>query len=521
MGDIGVLIVVAYIIAMLGIGYVSIRRTKTVGDFFISNRSLGPWMSAFAYGTTYFSAVLFVGYAGSLGWGFGLNVMWIAVGNAVVGSFLAWLVLANPTRRMTARLNALTLPEFLGARYDSRFLKAFAAIIIFIFLVPYSSSVYMGLGFLFNSILGIAYVPALVFVAVLTGVYLAMGGYFAIAISDFIRGIVELFGVILMVLFLTHKQDGFLAATSALTLPANLPSLAGKAGQIPGWMTLASLVVVTSLGPWAMPQMVQKFYSIRSTLDIKRAMIIASIFAVVIAFGAYYTGALTHLFFTPETLPMAANGKPDMDMIMPTFIVSQTPPAVQMVILLLILSASMSSLSSLVLVSSAAISVDLMGALQGEQSKMRQSVGAMRALCLAFVGISLWIALNKPALIMQLMVVSWGLLAGAFLAPYLYGLFWKGASRAGATVSLFTGIAVCLIVWVIAGLKLQPPGGSLADFFGAAKKGIPLAGALAMVFPLVVMPIVSKLTAKPPQADIDRAFGAADETAEEAAEAER
>ena len=515
------LIVVAYIIVMLGIGYWSIRRTKTVGDFFISNRSLGPWMSAFAYGTTYFSAVIFVGYAGKLGWGYGLNTMWIVIGNALVGSFLAWAILAKPTRNMTARLQALTLPDFLGARYGSRFLKAFAALIIFIFLVPYSSSVYMGLGFLFEKILHLEYTSALVFVAVLTGVYLAMGGYFAIAISDFIRGIVELFGVILMVLFLTAKRGGFVVATHAMLQPGNAPALIDKPGQlIPGWVTLVSLVLITSFGPWALPQMVQKFYSIRSTFDIKRAMTISSIFALFIAFGAYYTGSLTHLFFTPETLPMLPAGGVNFDMIMPNFILSETGRAVQMVILLLILSASMSSLSSLVLVSSAAISIDLMGALRGKDNKTSQSVGAMRVLCLAFVGVSLWIALNKVAFIVELMVISWGLLAGCFLAPFLYGIFWKGASRTGAIASLFTGLALCVGVYLAVGYASSPAGADFARVLKEAKAGIPLAGAAAMVLPLLVMPIVSKLTAKPPQEEIDRAFGAADETAEEAALAE-
>ena len=113
-----VLVVFAYILLMLGIGYVSMRRTRSVGDFFIGSRTIGPWVSALAYGTTYFSAVLFVGFAGKLGWGFGINVLWIAAGNAIVGTYLAWRMLAIPTREMTERLNAMTMPEFLAARFE-------------------------------------------------------------------------------------------------------------------------------------------------------------------------------------------------------------------------------------------------------------------------------------------------------------------------------------------------------------------------------------------------------------------
>ena len=109
-------LVVLYVFVMLAVGYWCMQRTKNVGDFFLGGRTLGPWMSAFAYGTTYFSAVLFIGYAGRLGWGFGIQTMWIVIGNTFVGTFLAWLVLAGRTREMTARLNALTMPAFLRAR---------------------------------------------------------------------------------------------------------------------------------------------------------------------------------------------------------------------------------------------------------------------------------------------------------------------------------------------------------------------------------------------------------------------
>src|SRR5512135_3405119 len=129
-------IVVAYVLVMLAVGYWCMKRTKSVGDFFLGGRTLGPWMSAFAYGTTYFSAVLFIGYAGKLGWGFGLQTMWIVLGNTLVGALLAWWVLARPTRRMTARLNALTMPEFLRARYQSKGLQIVSALVVFVFLVP-------------------------------------------------------------------------------------------------------------------------------------------------------------------------------------------------------------------------------------------------------------------------------------------------------------------------------------------------------------------------------------------------
>ena len=299
-------LVVLYVVVMLAVGYWCMKRTRDVGDFFLGGRTLGPWISAFAYGTTYFSAVLFIGYAGRLGWGFGIQTMWIVLGNAFIGTTLAWLVLAARTRDMTVRLNALTMPEFLRARYASRPLQIISALVVFVFLVPYSASVYMGLSYLFQKTLGLQYNQALIFLAALTAVYLVMGGYFAVAVSDFIRGIVEFLGVAAMVFLLTRMKGGLGACFTALLDPKYMPALHAPppptGPAFPGWMTLWSLVLITSFGPWALPQMVQKFYSIRSKADVKRAMVIATIFALFMCFGAYYSGALTHLFFTNKDL---------------------------------------------------------------------------------------------------------------------------------------------------------------------------------------------------------------------------
>ncbi|MDR1788883.1 MAG: sodium:solute symporter family protein [Opitutaceae bacterium] len=498
-------IVVLYVLLMLAIGWWCMRRSKSVGDFYLGGRALGPWMSAFAYGTTYFSAVLFIGYAGKLGWGFGIHTMWIVIGNTLVGTFLAWKILAARTRDMTVRLNALTMPEFLSARYGGKTLRVVAALVVFVFLVPYSASVLMGLSYMFEMTLRIPYEAALVFLALLTAVYLVMGGYFAVAVSDFFRGIIEFGGVMLMVWLLAHRPEtgGFVEAARRLLNggPEMAPALAGTArlGQgifsvnAPGWLLLACLVLITSFGPWALPQMVQKFYSIRRNADINRAVLIASVFALFMSFGAYFSGALAHLFYDNK-LPAAllsGNGTPLWDKIMPHFITtSSLPAALVLVIVLMVFSASMSSLSSLVLVSSSSIAIDFCGAFGSRHDNPRATLLLLRVLCVVFVAASLFIALKQPAVIVNLMVMSWGALAGVFLAPYLYGLFWKRATRAGALAGMAGGLA--------ATFTLFPAWGGV---------GAPLAGAVTMLLPLVIVPVVSLLTPPPPPEQIARAFG--------------
>lgn len=502
-------IIAAYVIVMLVIGYWAMKKTHTVGDFFLGGRSIGPWMSAFAYGTTYFSAVLFIGYAGKLGWGFGIHALWIAIGNAIIGTLLAWWILAARTRAMTARLGAMTMPDFLSSRYNCKSLKVAGALIVFVFLVPYSASVYQGLSYLVEAYTNVPYGYVLGFLAALTGVYIIMGGYFALTVTDLIRGIIELVGVCVMVLFLADKVGGFGHASSQLlSNPAFSPALHPKplppgalvppGIPIPGWLMLLSLVLLTSFGPWGLPQMVQKFYSIKGKEYIKSTIIVCTIFSLLMAFGAYYTGALTHIFAATDSRLLEVIKSPTLgiDALMPKFITWHTPPSISLVILLLVFSASMSSLSSLVLVSSSAIAMDLyQGILKPDASK-RSVMTLMRVLCGVFVAVSVLIALGKITFIVNLMALSWGVLAGCFAAPFFYGLFWRRTTTAGAIAGIVGSLAVNLaLCWV-----LGDPGISAKD------PAIPVAGAAAIIVPFIIVPLVSLVTKPLPKELIAKAF---------------
>ncbi|MCE5314931.1 MAG: sodium/solute symporter [Armatimonadota bacterium] len=491
MGATGIAIIIAYVLVMIGVGYWSMKKTKSVGDFFLGGRSIGPWMSAFAYGTTYFSAVLLIGYAGKLGWGFGIHTMWIVIGNAIVGSLLAWWILGSRTRTMTARLNSMTMPDFLSARFNSKPLKMVGALIVFVFLVPYSASVYTGLSYLFGTCFHIPYMYALGFMALLTGVYLIMGGYFALTVTDLIRGIVELFGVTIMVYFLASHVGGFSEATHNLLKPENAPALynPAKPGAPAGWITLWSLVLLTSFGPWGLPQMVQKFYSIKSKDYIKSAMIVCTLFSLLMAFGGYYTGALTHLYAPKDPAMMEVLKTNNIDNLMPTFLSNHTPASISIVIILLVFSASMSSLSSLVLVSSSAIAMDLYAGIIRPKASKETTMLLMRVLCAVFVAVSLYIALRRPLFIVDLMALAWGALAGSFAAPYIYGLFWRRTTAAGASAGMLTGLLITVGFYMLKGQPWIAP-----------------AGALAIVVPFIVVPVVSLMTQPPSKEIVSKAF---------------
>jgi len=479
-----------FVLLMIGIGLYSKKKVNSVQDFFLGGRQMGPWISAFAYGTTYFSAVIFIGYAGKSGWSFGLSATWVGIGNALLGSLLAWLVLAKRTRKMTHELNASTMPEFFEKRYGSKSMKIATALIIFIFLVPYSASVYQGLSYLFEIVLGIPFIYCILAIAVLTGVYLILGGYVATAINNFIQGIIMLVGLALMVLFvINHPAVGGLGEgiKRLSVIPGEGENLVKIFGGQP--LDLLSLIFLTSMGTWGLPQMVHKFYTIKSDDAIKKATVISTVFAVIIAGGAYFTGAFGRLFLD-NTLPVY-NGKPNYDMIMPNMLDIALPDALMGLIVILVLSASMSTLSSLVLVSSSAISLDLVQGVLFPGMKKEKVMLLMRTLCIVFVTLSVIVAVT-PNAILTLMSFSWGTVAGAFLAPFLYGLYWKGTTRAGAWAGLISGFG-CSI-----GCTL---------YFGMNAALAPKIGTASMIISMIAVPVVSLITSKLPQAHVDKVFG--------------
>jgi len=485
-----------FVAFLLVSGFFAMKKTQTIGDFFLGGRKIGPWMSAFAYGTTYFSAVIFVGYAGKMGWSFGISGLWVGIGNALIGSFLAWKLLAKPTREMTEKLGAMTMPEFLQARYDSHALKIYAALIIFVFLVPYSASVFMGLGYVFEQVFQIEYNYILAAMTVITAIYLLMGGYRAVAITDFIQGIVMILGVGILIYFVIGNPavGGFAQVLPKLAQID--PELASFFPTGHNRVTLFSVVLLTSLGTWGLPQMVQKFYAIKDKEKIKAATVISTLFCLIIGFGAYGVGAMSHLYFTE--LPVdPATGKATVDLLVPQILEIALPEFAAVFILLLVLAASMSTLASLVLVSSSSITIDLVKGYFKPQMKKNNELLLMRGCCLLFIVLSAVLALLKPAIILTLMALSWGTVAGVFLGPYLWGLFWPGTTRMGAWSGALVGLVFSL-------------GFSWYHHFDAAF--VPIGGALAMLLSLAVVPAVSLVTEGFSQEHLHKVFVEQSET---------
>lgn len=490
------LLLCVFFAVMISIGLYCRKHATDVNGFVLGGRSVGPWLTAFAYGTSYFSAVIFIGYAGQFGWKFGIASTWIGIGNAIIGSMLAWMVLGRRTRIMTQHLDSATMPEFFGKRFNSRALKIGASVIIFIFLIPYTASLYNGLSRLFGMAFNIDYTVCIIIMAVLTGIYVIAGGYMATAINDFIQGIIMLFGIVAVIAAVLSSKGGFLAAIDGLarvedpaasTTPGVFASFFG-----PDPMGLLGVVILTSLGTWGLPQMVQKFYAIESEKSIHKGTIISTLFALIISGGCYFLGGFGRLF--SDSVNIEADG---FDAIIPTMM-SYLPDALIGLVVLLVLSASMSTLSSLVIASSSTLTIDFLKDNFIRNMSEKSQVLIMRLLIVLFILISVIIAIvqykSNITFIAQLMGVSWGALAGAFLAPLLYGLYWRGTTKAACW---------CSYIW---GAGLMTLNLLFRDAFPPVIQSPINAGALAMLGGLIIVPVVSLVTRKPENELIEQHF---------------
>lgn len=492
---------ILFFAVMVGVGLRCRKQSTDVSGFVLGGRSVGPWLTAFAYGTSYFSAVIFVGYAGQFGWKYGISATWIGIGNALIGSLMAWIILGRRTRLMSQHLSSATMPQFFGKRYQSQWLKIAASAIVFVFLIPYTASLYNGLSRLFSMAFpSVDYSLCVVIMAVLTGIYVIAGGYMATAINDFIQGIIMLVGIVAVIAAVLSQNGGFIEALNGLAQIETEGAAPGAYNSFfgPDPLGLFFVVILTSLGTWGLPQMVQKFYAIKSEKDINKGTVISTFFALVVAGGCYFLGGFGRLF--TDKLDVV-NGVPSggFDAIVPTML-ENLPTVLIAVVIVLVLSASMSTLSSLVLASSSTLTLDMIKGHMVKNMSEKKQVLIMRILVVVFIAISAFIALNKDKVgyIANMMGISWGALAGAFLAPFLYGLYWKKATKLSVWASFILGSGIMI-------LDMLAP-----SVLPAFMQHPVNCGAVVMLLGLVVVPVVSLVTPKLKSDEVDAMFSCYD-----------
>ncbi|MBR4819405.1 MAG: sodium:solute symporter [Clostridiales bacterium] len=515
------IVIVVFFAMIIGVGLYSRKNTKDVSSFVLGGRKVGPWLTAFSFGATYFSAVIFIGYAGKFGWDFGVSALWIGLGNAFIGSLAAWVILGKRCRIMTKTLNTNTMPDFFGKRYNSKALRIAAALIIFVFMIPYSASVFNGLSYLFTSALRLdrisnGYEICIVVMSLLAATYVILGGYMSTAINDFIQGTIMIVGITMTIICVLNYHGGLMPSLTELS---KVPAQGGAQFQGvysslfgPEPLNLLGVVILTSLGTWGLPQMVQKFYSIKDDKSVHTATVVSTIFAIIIAGGSYFMGGFARIFITNENVDKirTASGGLNMDKIMPEILDQAIPTLLIAILVVLVLSASMSTLTSLVLTSSSTITLDVLADNVIKDMTEKKKVSIIRILLAFFVIVSMVLAIysyrSNDVYITKLMSISWGAMAGSFLAPFLYGLFWKGVTKAAVWASFISGVGITVSHLIL----------SNGALFGHSFKfptGLPInlaspinAGAFAMVFGLILVPVVSWISPKLDKKTIDAAF---------------
>lgn len=492
-----IILLLVFFAIMIVVGIYTRKKATNVNDFVLGGRSVGPWVTAFAFGTSYFSSVVFVGYAGQFGWKYGLASTWIGLGNALIGSLLAWVVLGRRTRVMSQKLESATMPDFFGKRFDSKALKLAASAIVFVFLIPYTASIYNGLSRLFAMAFDIPYAACIITMAVLTGVYVILGGYMATAINDFIQGIIMLIGIVLVIVAVLNGHGGFYEAVRQLSmLESDVPVTLGQQGAFtsffgPDVVNLFGVVILTSLGTWGLPQMVHKFYAIKDERSVKTGAIVSTVFAIIISGGCYFLGGFARLYTEADIYK--PDGSVMYDAIVPQML-STLPDILIGIVIVLVLSASMSTLSSLVLTSSSTLTLDFIKGTLVKDMKEKNQLIVMRVLIAFFIILSVVIALKPPTFIAQLMGISWGALAGAFLAPFMYGLYSKKITKASVWVSFIIGV-----------------GFTVANMFLKVIASPINAGAITMAASLVIVPLVSLITPRMKKEYVDEIFACYDQ----------
>ncbi len=430
-----VVTICVYVVFMAAIGFIGSKKSKNMGDFTVGGRSAGAWMSAFSYGTAYFSAVMFIGYAGGTGWKYGIWGVLPGIGNAIIGSLLAWLVLARRTRKLTREKGITSMPQLFEKCFGSRAMKLFSAIVIFIFLLPYSASVYKGLTSVCSVLLGVDEMVCMIVIAAASAVVVVAGGYIAALRADFFQGAVMLVGVVALIVAVFNSKDVGGLSEGLKNIVSETEKLNLTAPQHIGlWAT----VLMTSFGTWGLPQMIHKYYGIRDDKEVKRGTVISTFFALIVAGGGYLIGSLSHLFF---------NELPDggTDYLIPNMLANAGIADILVgIILVLLIAASVSTLSSITITASSTLSMDIIQDRLIKDKEKDISV-LTKFICLAFVIISFFIAWKGEGTpILDMMSYSWGIISGSFLAPYAISLYWKKANKYGAWAGMIGGFIIAL-----------------------------------------------------------------------------
>ncbi|THB72125.1 MAG: sodium:solute symporter family protein [Gammaproteobacteria bacterium] len=447
-------IIITYLLAIGYLGFLGFKKTKDAKDYMVAGGEIHPFVMAISYGATFISTSAIVGFGGVAGI-FGMGLLWLTLCNVVFGIFIAFVVFGKRTRKLGHQLSAHTFPELLGKRFNSNFIQGASGLIIFTAMPLYASVVLIGAARFLESTLQIDYNTALLVFSLIIAAYVLAGGLRGVMYTDALQGTIMFVGMIVLLVITYSKLGGISAAHEKLTalahlVPGKLQSI-GHAGwtAMPEtgskwWWTLVSTIILgVGIGVLAQPQLAVRFMTVKSNRELNRAVLIGGIFIVVSTGVAFIVGSLSNVYFheTAGKIAIAA-AKGNHDLIIPQYINEAMPTWFVYLFMIGLLSAGMSTLSS---------QFHAMGTSVGHDFFKKFFPNKGNTVLITKVGIVIAIIISiilgyqlPIGIIARGTAIFFGICAATFLPVYVAALYWKGATKTGATASIIAGFIASL-----------------------------------------------------------------------------
>ena len=490
------IVFIVYFLMVGYVGYLAWKRTNSSEDFMVAGRQTHPYIMALSYGATFISTAAIVGFGGVAG-KYGMGILWLAFLNILIGIFIAFVFFGKRTRKMGKNLNSLTFPEFLGRRFNSKFIQYFSGILIFCAMPIYAEVVLIGAARFMESSLMLDFNIALLVLAIVICGYVLFGGLKGVMYTDALQGTIMFIGMLILLVFIYWVLGGVTEANTALTNMAHLypPDALAEGGTgwtsfpkfgSPFWWSLVTTTIMgVGVGALAQPQLAVRFMTVKSNKELHRSLLIGAIFIAVMTGTAYIVGSLCNVYFYQNFGQIAIDYVGgNMDSIIPTFISTALPEWFVYIFLLSLLAAAMSTLSSQYHTQGTALGHDIVDAFKNRGKSDEYSdeeiidttakeesrlgfISISQAGILIAVILSLVIGLVLPGGIVALGTsLFMGLCAAAFLPVYCAALFWKRATKQGAIAGLLSGTFTSLFLLVFVFKKTATGLGICKMLFG-------------------------------------------------------
>jgi len=527
-------IVIILYLALVGyLGYLGYKQTKSTEDYLIAGRDTHPFIMALSYGATFISTAAIVGFGGVAAW-LGQSLLWLTFFNIFVGIFVAFVFLGNPTRKMGYRLNAHTFPEFLGKRFDSKFIQIFGAIIILLFMPLYATAVLIGGTHFISLYFEVDYSVALFVFSIIITAYVIAGGLKGVMLTDALQGTIMFVAMAILLVFTFDALGGVDQAYTKLEMvwqqtvaplaevgmkelkPGSpdfmmkLSTLWGFDGwsNMPAFMSNGWLFVITTItlgvgiGVLAQPQLVVRFMTVKSKKELNRAVLIGGIFIISMTGFIFIVGALTNAWYYEYNNGLnALQSAGAIGKVIPHFINEAMPKWFAFIFLFALISAAMSTLSSQFHTMGTAVGRDLIEQISKKNMNSTMITRLGIIIMISFAVLLAYAFDQQPAIIARSTAIFFALCAAIFLPSFIAGLFWKRMTKQGAIASMLVGLAVSSFWLMFVHFKEAKALGICKAIFGTnslLSGKIIFVDALVIALPLsIITAIVVSLLTKP------------------------